>query len=133
MAAARTLGMIRVNCSSGDGCDSIIDETRFIQRVGMNGDLDVVLIGDAQARIDGRGRGAPVLMQLQAAGSSENLFGQRIAPRRIALAKKSEIHGPGFGRAKHLFQVPTARGAGGGVGTGCGTRSATKHGGGAVR
>ena len=39
------------------------------ERVGVDGDLDVVLVGHRQAGVDDRERGAPVLVELEAAGA----------------------------------------------------------------
>ncbi len=72
-------------------------------------------------------------MQLQAAGARQNLLGQRLARGGVSLPQESEVHRPRFGRAKHLFQIPAARRAGGRVGAGGRTGSAADHGGGAVR
>ena len=57
--------------------------------------------------------------------------GSRVA--RISFTEKTEVHGPRFGRAKHLLQIPAARHARGRVGAGGWTGSAADHGGGAVR
>ena len=64
MAAACAFRVIGVNGSSRDGRDGIFHEPRFVERIGMDGDLDIVAIGDAQAAINGGGRRAPVFVQL---------------------------------------------------------------------
>ncbi len=101
MAAASAFGVIGVNGSASDGGDGVVDESRFIQRVGVNRDLDVDTRRPHAGSVDRGGRRAPVLVQLQAACSGEDLFRQRLARGCIAFAEKSEVHGPGFSGAKH--------------------------------
>ena len=62
MAAARAFGMVRMNRAAFDSRDRVFNEAGFIQGIGMDGDLDVVPVGDAQAAIDGSGRRAPVFV-----------------------------------------------------------------------
>src|SRR3546814_14274240 len=59
-------GMEGVDGAVPERRDRILDKAAFIQRVGMDGDLDIMLLGDIQAVVDGGRRGAPVFMQLQA-------------------------------------------------------------------
>ena len=58
----------------------------------MDGDLDVELIGDAQAGVDGGRRGAPVFVQLQAHGAGVDLLAQRLGQAGVALAEEAEVH-----------------------------------------
>ena len=133
MAAAGAFGVIRVNGPAADGGDGVVHKSGFVQRVGVDGHLDVELVGHAQASVDGRGRGAPILVQFQAASSGENLLRERLARRRVSFPEKSEVHRPGFGGAEHLLQIPSPGRASGGIGSGGRTRSAADHRGGAVR
>jgi len=55
MAAAGTFGMVRVDGASGNGSDGVFDEAGFVDGVGVNGDLNVEVIGHAEAGIDGSG------------------------------------------------------------------------------
>src|ERR1039457_556938 len=106
MPASGPLRVIGVNGSAGDGRDSMVHEAGFIQRVGVNGNLNVIGVRHAQARVDRSGCGSPILVQLE--------------PARL-------------GRPEHLLQVPAAWRASGGVGSRGGTGSTADHGGGAVR
>ena len=79
VAAARAFGV-----EGGDGAalergDRVLDEARFVERVGVDRHLDVVALGDAQAVVDRRRRRAPVLVQLQAAGAGLDLLLERRA------------------------------------------------------
>jgi hypothetical protein len=68
MAAAGALGMEGVDGAALEGGDGVLDEAGLVQRVGVDGDGDVGLLGDRETDVDGRGRGAPVLVQLQGDG-----------------------------------------------------------------
>ena len=63
--AAGAFRMERVNRPSLEGLDRVFDEPRFVQRVGMNGDLNIELFRDIEAGRNRRRRGAPVFVQLQ--------------------------------------------------------------------
>ena len=54
------------------------EEAGLVERVGVDGDLDVVLVGHRQAGVDDGGRGAPVLVELQAAGAGLDLVAERL-------------------------------------------------------
>ena len=69
VAAAGPLGVVGVDRPALDRGDRVLDEPGLVERVGVDGDLDVVLVGHRQAGVDGGGRGAPVLVELQAAGA----------------------------------------------------------------
>ena len=95
-----------------EGLDRILDEAGFVQRVGMDHDLNVVIVGDRQAIVDGRGRRAPVLVQLQRAGAGLHLLDEALRQRRVALAGKSEIHRKVVSGLDHPRDVPGTRRAG---------------------
>ena len=65
--AAGALGVEGVDGAALEGGDSVLDEARFVQRVGVDHHLHVVIVGHRQRAVDGRGRRAPVLVQLEAA------------------------------------------------------------------
>ena len=75
------------------------------------------------------GRGAPVLVQLQAHGAGLDLLDERLGPAGVALAQKAQIHRQGFGGFQHARQMPGAGRAGGGVGAGGRPGAAAEHGG----
>ena len=57
-----------------DGGDGVLDEARFVERVGVDRHLHVGGVGHVQAVVDRRRRGAPVLVQLQADGAGLDLL-----------------------------------------------------------
>ena len=95
----------------------------------MDGHLDVHLLGYRQAVVDGRRRGAPVFMQLEADGAGGDLLGQCARQRGVALAEKTQVHREGVGGLHHLLDVPGAGRAGGRIGAGGRPGAAAEHGG----
>ena len=64
--AAGPLGVEGVDGAPGERRDGVLGAAGLVERVGVDGDLDVVLVRDPQAGVD-RGRGgAPVLVELEA-------------------------------------------------------------------
>jgi hypothetical protein len=88
-----------------------------------------VHLGHGQAVVDGRRRGAPVFMQLQADGAGRDLLAQRFELAGIALAQEAQVHREGVGRLQHAVDVFRARCAGGGKGAGGRAGAAAQHGG----
>ena len=128
VAAAGPLGVVGVDRAALEGGDRVLDEAGLVQRVGVDRDLDVELVGDVQAVVDGGGRGAPVLVQLQAAGARRDLLDQRLGPGGVALAEEAEVDRQALGRLEHPLDVPGAGRAGGGVGAGGRPGAAAEHG-----
>ncbi len=65
--AAGTLGVKAVDRPALERRDRVGKEPALVQGVGVDGDLDVVLVGHRQAGVDDRKCCAPVLVQFQAA------------------------------------------------------------------
>ena len=118
MAAARALGVKRADAASADCGDGVLHKARFVQRVRMDGYLHVVLVGHIEAVADGRGRGAPVFVQLEPDGASVDLLAQRpgtgvALPRKprfmgkasAACSMRSRCQGPGV---QVVASVPVA-------------------------
>ena len=133
VAAAGAFGVIGVDGPAADGGDGVVDKPGFIQRVGVDGDLNIELVGDLKASVDCSRGGSPILVQLQTAGSCLDLFSERIARGGISLPQKSEIHWPRFSGAEHLFEIPTARCASCGIRASRWAGAAADHGRSAVR
>ena len=133
MAAARTLGVIGVDRPPFERGDRIVHEAGFVQRVGVDSDLHVVLVGHAETAIDGRRRRSPVLVELQPHGASADLFVQSFRLRAVALTEKSEIHRQIVGRLEHPLEIPRPRRACGRLGSGGRSRPTTNKGGDAAR
>src|SRR5207247_1931442 len=104
------------------------DKTRFIEGIRMDGHLDVITVGDAEAAINsGRGR-APVFMQLQSTCAGLDLLFQGPGQAAVALPKKAEVDRKGLRGLQHPFDIPGARRAGGGIGAGRGSAAAAQKG-----
>ena len=72
---------------------AIVSSTKpaLVERVGVDGDLDVVFVGHRQAGVDGGGGGAPVLVQLQPAGAGLDLLLERLGQAAVALAEDARV------------------------------------------
>jgi hypothetical protein len=97
VAAARALRVEGVDGAAAEGRDGVLDEARFVQRVGVDHHLDVEPVRDREAAIDGAGRRAPILVQFQRAGPGAHHLLKRGRQRGVALAGKAEIHGKAVG------------------------------------
>src|SRR5262245_28972584 len=106
MSAACAFGVKTVNGSAFEGSDGIFDKAALVQRVSVDSDLHIHVIGDREAAVDGgRGR-APVLMKLQAACSGLDLLNETQWRACIALAKNTKIYGKGIGGLEHSVNMP---------------------------
>src|SRR5262249_4002439 len=107
--------------------DRVLDKPAFVQRIAVDRDLDVELLGDRQAAIDrGRGR-APILVQFEAAGTGLDHLDERLWLRSVALAEEAEIDWQPFGGLHDAREVPRSRRAGRRRGAGRGPRPAAEH------
>ena len=127
MAAARTFGVEGVDGAVLEGGQRVLEEAAFVQRIGVDRDLDIHLVGHRQAVVDRGRRRAPVLMQFQADRAGTYLFFQRQRQADIALAEEAQIHRESVGRGQHRMNVPRARRAGGGRGAYRRTGATTDH------
>ena len=108
VSAAGPFAVIRVNRPTLERRDRVFDETGFVQRVGMNGDLHVVFVGDRQRGIDRGGRRAPVLVELQSHGAGQDLLDQRLGLAALPFPRKPKFIGSAFGGLEHPVDVPLA-------------------------
>ena len=77
MAAAGPLRVIRVDGPTADGIERVLDTACLIERVRMDGRLDIIGIRYAQAGIDDGWRRAPVFVDLEAHRACLNLLSKR--------------------------------------------------------
>ncbi len=129
MAATGTFGVVGVDGAALERGEGGFDKARLIEGVTVDRHLHVVGIGDAQAVVDARRRGAPVFVQLQADRTGLDLLDQRLGQTGVALAGKANVHRERIAGLQHPRKVPRAGGAGGGVGAGSRPRAAADHGG----
>src|SRR5580692_5607099 len=107
--------------------DRILDKTGLVERIRMDRDRNVQLLGDAEASVDCRRGRSPILVKFQSAGAGLDHLDQRARVRSIAFAEKAEIDRQPFGCSQYPAQMPWARGAGRCRGAGSGARAAPEH------
>ena len=127
VAAAGAFGMKGVDGAALERLDGVLDEAGFVERVGVDHHLHVVVVGDREAAVDRRRRRAPVFVQFHRAGAGLDHFLERRRPRSIALAGKAKIHRKAVGRLDHAGDVPGAGRAGGGEGAVRRSGAAAEH------
>ena len=96
-----------------DRRDRVVDKSALVERIGMDGDLDVVLVGHLQAGVDDGEGGAPVFVELQAAGTGLDLGLERLGHAAVALAEDAHVDRQALECLEHPHDVPRARRAGG--------------------
>src|SRR4051812_19250508 len=128
MAATGAFAVESVNGAPLERLDRIFDEAALVQGVGMDRHLDVQLVRYVEAGADRRGGGAPILMQLQSHHAGEHLLAQRLVRGAVSLAEKSEVHWELVRRFEHAVNVPSSRGARGGVSAVRRAGASTDHG-----
>ena len=69
VAAAGAFGMKGMDGAALERLDGILDKARLVQGVGMDHDLDVVIVGNRKTIVDRGRRGAPILVQLERTGA----------------------------------------------------------------
>ena len=65
MSTPCTFRVVGVNRSPFERSNGIFDKTRLVERVGMDCDLHIVLIGNRQAAVDCSRCCSPVLVELK--------------------------------------------------------------------
>ena len=129
MSAAGALGMVSVDGSAVDRANGVLDESGLVDRVGVNRDLHVELVGDTQARVDSCRRTAPVFVQLEPDGAGADLLAQTIRAAGVALTQEAKIHRIRIGGLQHAGEIPGTRCAGSGVRACARSGAAAEHGG----
>lgn len=79
----------------------------------MQGKLDTTLFTDVQSPVDHRGRGAPVLVNLEATDTGVHLRVELVLVHRAALAEQADVDRELIQRLEDPGDVPRARGHGG--------------------
>ena len=121
-----------VDDAARDGVDGVFHIAGFVQGVGVDGNLNVHVVGDAQGGADHGGHGTPVLMHLEAARAGLDLFDQRNAVVGVPLAEDAHVHRHGVDGFEHFADIPRAGGNGRSVGAVGGADAAAEEGGHAV-
>src|ERR1043166_7620580 len=108
--------MVGMNRAAFDGGEGGFDETRFVEGVGVNGHLDILLVGDAEAAINSRRCRPPILVELAADGAAQDLFRQSGRQRGVSFARETEVERQAVGGLEHHAKMMSAGRAGGGGG-----------------
>ena len=103
-----SFGVIGVDRPAVDRFQRAFQVPRLVQRVGVDLGLEVVLVGDLQARVDGGGRRPPVLVELQADRTVQGLLDQHGRLRAVALAELAHVHGDPLEGIDHPLEVEGA-------------------------
>ena len=77
VAATGALGVVHVDGAAADRRQGVLYETGFVQRVGVELDLEIHLVGDGEAGVDGGWHRSPILVDLQAEAAGRELLAQR--------------------------------------------------------
>ena len=111
VTTAGSLGVVRVDRPSRDRGDGVLDEAGLVERVRVNRDLHVELVGHPEAAIDGRRRRSPILVELQSDRAAPDLFPKGGRVGGVPFSQEPEVHRERLGRLVHAAQVPRSRGA----------------------
>src|SRR5580704_10787373 len=116
-----------VNVAAFERGNRVLDKTRLVERVGVDRNSNVQLLGDAEAGVDCRRGRSPILVKFQSAGAGLDHLDQRARVRSIAFAEKPEIYRQPFRCLQYPAQMPRARRAGRRRGAGSGAGAAPEH------
>ena len=132
VSTAGAFGVVRVNRPAFHCSNGIVNKARFVERVSVNGNGDVVLVGKVQGRFNGAGRCAPVFVQFESRSPRPEDIVQDTGIARVALAGKAKVEWKAVYGAQHEFHLRRCGGARGGGRARRRSRTATKHGGNAA-
>ena len=118
VATSGTLCMVGVDRAALEGADGLLDESGFIERIGVDEGLDIIFIANGQAGVDGSWRGTPIFVELETADSGFGLLLEWTFVSIVTLASDSIIQGEFVNGLQHLADMSFSRCAGGGIGTG---------------
>ena len=123
------LGMVGMNGAALERRYRVLDIAGLVQGIGVDGDLDVIVVGHGERAVDRGRRRAPVFVEFEPHGSGFELLTQGLGTGGIALAQKTQIHGEILNRFEHPSDIPRSRCTGGRVGPGGRAGSPAEHGG----
>src|SRR5580704_2934218 len=116
-----------VNVAAFERGNRVLDKTRLVERVGVDRNSNVQLLGDAEAGVDCRRGRSPILVKFQSAGAGLDHLDQRARVRSIAFAEEAEIYRQPFRCLQYPAQMPWAGRAGRRRGAGSGAGAAPEH------
>src|SRR5262249_17405829 len=92
MPAAGTLSVKCMDSSTFEGCDGVLYKTTLVESVCVDEYLNIHVVGDGEAAIDGGWRRTPVFMKLKAACPSFDLLNKARRQACVAFTEETEIH-----------------------------------------
>ena len=125
--------MVGVDGTALKRCNRILDIAGLVQGIGVNSDLDIIVVGHGQCAVNRSRRRAPILVEFKPHGAGFELLTQRLGTRGIALAQKTQIHGEVLNRFEHSGDIPRPWCTGSRVGPGGRAGPPAEHGGDAGR
>ena len=93
MAAARAFGVEGVDGASLERGDRVLDEAEFVERVGVDRDLDVELVGDPRQQSIAAGVVPQSSCSLSAAGAGRDISISARGSEALPLPKKPRLTG----------------------------------------
>ena len=101
VTAAGPFGVKGVDGAAADGADRVFHKAGLVEGVGVDAHLHVEAVGHRQAAVDRGWGGAPVFVQLEAAGAGAHLLLDRFGGGGVALAVEAQIHRQALGGLQH--------------------------------
>ena len=100
---------IGVDGAALDGGDGVFDEAGFVERVGVDGHLHVVLVGDRRQQSIAAGVVPQSSCSLRPQAPASTCSCSASGMRGVALAGKAEVHRQAFGRLQHACRCTRGR------------------------
>ena len=116
VAAARALRVEGVDGAALEGRDRVLDEARFVQRVGVDHHLDVVVVGDARQLSMAAGVVPQSSCSLSAQAPASIISTSAPGREALPLPDEAEVDRERVEGLEHRRDVPGSGRAGGGVG-----------------
>ena len=100
------------SCGPAMARDRVLDEAGLVERVGVDRHLDVELVGDLRgSAVDGRGRGAPVLVQLEPDGARRAICSRSGSGcEALPLPRNPRLTGQASAASQHPLRCSTRPG-----------------------
>ena len=92
MAAADALDVVQVHRPAVEHAGGVRREQRLVQAVGVDGELDVVAVGDVERAAQLLGAGGDVLVDLQPAPPAASDSSTPLGPRRRRAHEEGDVH-----------------------------------------
>src|SRR5699024_7327268 len=91
VAATGTFGVEGVDHTTGNRTNRVFHETALVQRIGVDGHLNIHQIRGRERAVNRGVRGTPVFVEFQPDGTGANLLGQRIDGARVTLTQQADV------------------------------------------